>query len=83
MTAGAMVVNGQAASLGAGWAEEKLLSFLRFHLRLAGVRFGRGAGLCGACTVLLDGGVAPCRRQPPSVGASPPSTASPPRVARP
>ncbi|WP_240046980.1 (2Fe-2S)-binding protein, partial [Paracraurococcus ruber] len=50
-----VVVNGQAADLPPGWEEETLLAFLRFHLRLAGVRFGCGAGLCGACTVLLDG----------------------------
>ena len=57
MTAGAMamVVNGQTASLVPGWEEETLLSFLRFHLRLSGVRFGCGSGLCGACTVLVDG----------------------------
>jgi aerobic-type carbon monoxide dehydrogenase small subunit (CoxS/CutS family) len=38
------------------WLEhETLLSYLRFQLGLAGVRFGCGVGLCGACTVLLDG----------------------------
>lgn len=52
---GKVVVNGQAATVPPGWEEETLLSFLRFHLRLAGVRFGCGAGLCGACTVLVDG----------------------------
>jgi len=50
-----IVVNGRAAAMPAGWEEETLLSFLRFHLRLAGVRFGCGVGLCGACTVLVDG----------------------------
>ncbi len=50
-----IVVNGRAAVLPEGWEEETLLSFLRFHLRLAGVRFGCGVGLCGACTVLVDG----------------------------
>jgi len=54
MAAAEVVVNGQAAALPPAWEEETLLSFLRFHLRLAGVRFGCGVGLCGACTVLVD-----------------------------
>ena len=32
-----------------------LLWYLRDDLRLTGTRFGCGAGLCGACTVLVDG----------------------------
>jgi isoquinoline 1-oxidoreductase alpha subunit len=55
MTTGAMVVNGTAATLPPGWAEEMLLSYLRVRLGLAGVRFCCGVGICGACTVLVDG----------------------------
>lgn len=33
----------------------KLLWFLRDELGLVGTRFGCGAGICGACTVLIDG----------------------------
>ena len=33
----------------------KLLWFLRDDLGLVGTRFGCGAGICGACTVLIDG----------------------------
>lgn len=32
-----------------------LLWFLRDYLRLTGTKYGCGIGLCGACTVLIDG----------------------------
>jgi nicotinate dehydrogenase subunit A len=32
-----------------------LLWVLRNHLQLTGTRFGCGSGLCGACTVLING----------------------------
>ncbi|MDP6605574.1 MAG: (2Fe-2S)-binding protein [Dehalococcoidia bacterium] len=48
-----VVVNGeQQQSARAG---RSLLSFLRFDLGLTGTKYACGEGLCGACTVLVDG----------------------------
>lgn len=48
-------VNGKQYSLAAVDEQKSLLSFLRDDLHLTGTRYGCGAGLCGACTVHLDG----------------------------
>ena len=49
-----LTVNGRGHELRAD-PQTLLLDVLRGELGLAGPRFGCGAGLCGACFVLLDG----------------------------
>jgi isoquinoline 1-oxidoreductase alpha subunit len=49
-----MSVNGKAVSINAD-ADMPLLWALREQLLLTGTKFGCGMGLCGACTVHLDG----------------------------
>jgi aerobic-type carbon monoxide dehydrogenase small subunit (CoxS/CutS family) len=49
-----LTVNGRAETLTAE-PHHTLVDALRDNLRLFGVREGCGVGMCGACTVLLDG----------------------------
>ena len=46
-------VNGQARQAPDG--DRNLLSYIRYDLGLTGSKPGCGEGLCGACTVLVDG----------------------------
>ena len=49
-----LVVNGEPLTVAAD-PETPLLYVLRGHLGMKTARFGCGVGLCGACTVLIDG----------------------------
>lgn len=46
-------INGEAVSVSAA-PDMPLLWLLRDRLNLTGTKFGCGAGLCGACTVMLE-----------------------------
>lgn len=60
-----VTVNGMAREAPQG--DRNLLSYLRYDLGLTGTKYGCGEGLCGACTVLVDG--QPLRACMTSVGA--------------
>ena len=47
-------INGRAVTVDAE-PDTPLLWVIREHLQMTGTKFGCGAGLCGACTVHLDG----------------------------
>jgi isoquinoline 1-oxidoreductase subunit alpha len=48
-------VNGRAITVEPAWQNESLLHWLREANGLVGAKFGCGAAVCGACTVLVDG----------------------------
>jgi aerobic-type carbon monoxide dehydrogenase small subunit (CoxS/CutS family) len=58
-------VNGE--SIEAEEPSRNLLSFIRFDAGLTGTKYGCGEGVCGACTVLVDG--QPTRACMTTVGA--------------
>ena len=50
----AFTINGKRANANAE-PDTPLLWVIREHLKLTGTKYGCGAGLCGACTVHVDG----------------------------
>src|SRR5262249_4841559 len=68
MTAVAFTINGKAGSGGAE-PDPALLWVVREHLKVTGTKYGCGSGLCGACTVHIDGkAVRSCQTQMSTVG---------------
>jgi isoquinoline 1-oxidoreductase alpha subunit len=63
-------LNGKAVSVEAD-GNTPLLWVLRDHLNLTGTKYGCGAGLCGACTVHVNGeAVKSCQTEASTVGGA-------------
>ena len=68
MTAVAFTINGKAVSVETE-PDTALLWVVREHLKLTGTKYGCGSGLCGACTVHIEGkAVRSCQTQMSTVG---------------
>lgn len=50
-----IIVNGKERDVGSVDPDMPLLWYVRDELNLTGTKFGCGAGVCGACTVHLEG----------------------------
>lgn len=48
-------INGEPQFIPEEWQGDTLLIVLREHFGLVAAKFGCGAGLCGACTMIVDG----------------------------
>ena len=50
-----IVVNGKTTTIPKEYRDVRLLDFIRDYIGLKGTKYGCGKGLCGACTVHIDG----------------------------
>ncbi len=50
-----LTINNQQYEVPEDWRDETLLNLLRENIGLTGTKFGCGRGLCGACTVHVNG----------------------------
>jgi isoquinoline 1-oxidoreductase alpha subunit len=67
-----LTVNGSERRVPDTWRDETLLSTLREYLGLIGAKYSCGIGLCGACTVQIDGvPVSSCSVRTADVGGRP------------
>ena len=64
-----LTVNARPRSVDAADPDTPLLSILRDRLGLTGTKYGCGVGVCGACTVHLDGEAARSCQVPVSAAA--------------
>jgi isoquinoline 1-oxidoreductase alpha subunit len=69
MAAISFTINGKAVDVDAA-PGTPLLWVVREHLKLTGTKYGCGAGMCGACTVHLDGRAIRSCQTPLSAAAS-------------
>ncbi len=61
-------LNGKAIDVPAGMSDISLLDFIRDQAGLKGAKYGCGQGLCGACTVHVEGqAVRSCQLTPADV----------------
>ncbi|MFN0250936.1 MAG: (2Fe-2S)-binding protein [Kofleriaceae bacterium] len=66
-----LTINGRSVNVPDALTESPLLWVLREQLELTGTRYGCGVGVCGACTIHVDGvATRACQLTPAQVGTA-------------